>query len=48
VDAGVVQLGHDVADRLADPGKLAQPVLGDNAVERLVSAKSVSAAAGTL
>ena len=35
VGAGVVQLGDDVGDRLADPGKLAQPVLGDDAVERL-------------
>ena len=30
-----MQLGDDVGDRLADPGKLAQPVLGDYAVERL-------------
>jgi hypothetical protein len=35
VCAGVVQLGHDVGDRLANPGELAKSVLGDNAVERL-------------
>jgi hypothetical protein len=30
-----VQLGDDVGDRLADARQLAQPVLGDDAVERL-------------
>jgi len=35
VGAAFVQLGHDVADSIADPGQLAQPVLGDNAIERL-------------
>jgi hypothetical protein len=32
---GALQLGDDIGDRLADPGKLAKPVLGDDAVERL-------------
>ena len=35
VGADVVQFGHDVGNRLANSGKLAKPVLGDNAVERL-------------
>jgi hypothetical protein len=33
--AGVVQLSHDVGNRLANSGELAKPVLGDNSVERL-------------
>jgi hypothetical protein len=34
VCAGVVQFGYDGGNRLANSGKLAKPVLGDNAVER--------------
>jgi hypothetical protein len=33
--AGAVELGGDVGDRLADPGKFAQAVFGNDAVERL-------------
>jgi hypothetical protein len=35
VEAELAVVGDDVGDRLPDPGKLAQPVFGDDAVKRL-------------
>jgi hypothetical protein len=34
MSAGLVELGNDVPDRLADAGDFREPVLGDEHIER--------------